>query len=258
MRDLALHFHELEILGFTIIDDVVTAAEIDVLKTSIRGALIEDAKRFAGRPGKQDFHIVELVNAGPQFLKLLDNNIMHQVFSHFLEDSCILYTYSTTLLPADVNVQTQTIHVDTGRLIPGYCHALQMTLALDDFTADNGATYYLPGSHHSLTQPSVETFDKYAVQTIRKAGAALFWNPRCFHKAGINRTEGTRFAISTYAVRSWMKQRFDYPRMISQEMLEQCSPRLRRFLGVDVRPPANQDEYYDAVEARLSQNQAAG
>ena len=48
-----------------------------------------------------------------------------------------------------------------------------------------------------------------------------------------------------------MKQRFDFPRMIPPEYLENVSERVKRFLGFDVRLPSSQDEFYVPEEKRL-------
>ena len=245
------NFYEIETLGFTIIENVISEKEAETLKLHLKTALEVDMKKYNGRPQKKEHHIADLTGADLIFLDLLDNDTMHEVFSHFLTNTCILYTYSSTILRPNEIAEVHTIHMDTPRLIPNYYHAMQMTLALDDFTLDNGATYYLPGSHKSELIPSEETFNKYAVLTLRKAGDALFWNPRTYHKAGMNTTNETRFAISTYAVRSFMKQRFDFPRIVSSNNLKNVSERVKRFLGFNTRVPANLNEFYVAPEERL-------
>lgn len=251
MRDFKRYFYEIETLGFTIVDNLISQNEAQELKRHLGIALEADNKKYLNRPQKKEHHIMELVTAGQIFIDFLDNDIMHKIYSHFLSDTCILYTYSSTILrPGDV-LDSHSIHVDTPRLIPGYHHALSMTLALDDFIAENGATLCLPGSHKFETPPPEETFKKYAVATIRKAGDALFWNPRLFHSAGENKSSKARNAISTYAVRAFMKQRLDFPRMVPKEYLVNATERVKRFLGFNVRVPVGLDEFYVEPEKRL-------
>jgi ectoine hydroxylase-related dioxygenase (phytanoyl-CoA dioxygenase family) len=251
MIDLKKHAYEIEVLGFTIVEDFLSRAESAGLSNILDAALEEDAKRFQGNPYKKYSLIPNLALAGPAFLRLLDHEVMHAIYSHFLGDTCVLYTYSSTLLRPNETVDASKIHVDSPRLIPCYTSGLQMTLALSDFTPDNGATWYLPGSHRLEATPSAETFHRYAIQTSRPAGAALFWNPRVFHKAGENRTSEIRYGLSTYAVRSYMKPRFDFPRCLKDTDLSALSPRVKRFLGFDVRVPASMEEFYVDPKDRL-------
>ncbi|MBI3591581.1 MAG: phytanoyl-CoA dioxygenase family protein [Candidatus Melainabacteria bacterium] len=251
MKELEKKIYEIEVFGFTIVENAISKKEAVSLKRHLKTALELDMKKYDERPQKKEHHIVDLTSSAPIFLDLLDNDIMHEIFSRFLSDTCILYTYSSTILRPNETIDVHAIHIDTPRLIPNYYYAMQMTLALDDFTIENGATYYLPGSHKSELTPCEDIFNRYAVPTVRKAGDALFWNPRTYHRAGINSTDETRFAVSTYAVRSFMKQRFDFPRVVPKENLKGVSERVKRFLGFNTRVPASIDEYYVSPENRL-------
>jgi hypothetical protein len=48
-----------------------------------------------------------------------------------------------------------------------------------------------------------------------------------------------------------MRQRFDYPRLVSPELIARLGPVGRRFLGMNVRVPVSLDEYYVPPEQRL-------
>jgi ectoine hydroxylase-related dioxygenase (phytanoyl-CoA dioxygenase family) len=217
--------------------------------------LREDAARYGHHSAKRGDHVLDLVAYGGVFLRLLENEVMDRIYTHFLGPQWTLYTYSSTILRPEVQQETKPasaiIHVDTSRFIPQYCTAMQMTLALDDFTDSNGTSLYLPGSHKCEEKPTTETFNSYAVKVTRNAGDALFWNPRVFHCSGINESNETRNALSTYAVRPYIKSRFDYPRMLAATDATGFSDRLRRILGFNSAPPANVEEFYCNGEARM-------
>lgn len=251
MRNLEKNLYELEVMGFTVVEDVISSQEVRNIKENLKIVLDNDEKKYKGKPGKQNFFVADLTSYGSAFYSVLDNDIMHKIYSEFLSDTCILYTYCSTILRPNEEVPPNKIHMDTPRFIPNYSYAIQMTIALDDFTEESGATYFLPGSHKSEMVPSEETFNKYAVSTARRAGGACFFNARTYHRATINKSDKIRYGVSTYAVRSFMKQRFDFPRMIPPEYLENVSERVKRFLGFDVRLPSSQDEFYVPEEKRL-------
>lgn len=249
--DWERHFSEIDTQGFTIIPDVVDSDELNELRPQLDTALRADWEEYGGLPGKEEFIALDLVMRGPAFVRLLENEKMQRVFSHFLGDTCVLYSFTSTVVMPHRTHYTCNIHTDTPRIIPGYHFGLLMTLALDDFTEENGATYYLPGSQGRVEKPSDEEFYAKAVRVTRKAGDAVFFNPRVWHAGGPNRTDRVRRGCTVYACRSWMRQRFDYPRMVNGEILSQLGERGRAFLGYNVRVPTNLREFYVPPEQRL-------
>jgi len=245
MENFDIHIYELQTLGFTIVRNVIDAKTITTLKSKLDTALAEDEKMFSGKEGKNPDLAVDLTIHDPYFIKILDNDIILEMYYRLLDKSCILYSYTSTILkPKVMKTAVQSIHVDTFKFIPGYITGIVMTLALDDFTAENGATLYLPGSHNLEAQPGEETFSKYSLSTARAAGDALFFNPRVWHRAANNNTDKIRYGLTVYATRSFMKQRFDFPEMIPEESLNGLSERLINFLGYNSVPPKSVDQYY--------------
>lgn len=64
---------------------------------------------------------------------------------------------------------------------------------VDDFTADNGATCFVPGSHllHRLPEPGE---DAVAVPMEAPAGSLVVFESRLWHRTGFNRTDDERRA----------------------------------------------------------------
>ena len=246
--DYGRHDYEIEAFGFTIVPDFITPEMIARLKSALIEALEADDAKFGRFRAKGKNHIMELASHGGILLEFLEHPEMLRFYRRFLGADCVLYAYSSTLLAPNDAVPAQNVHVDSGRWLPNVFTGLQMTLAIDDFTAENGASWYLPGSHRSPTPPSAETFERYAVMVHRPAGAALIWDPHCYHRAGDNKTAATRFALSTYAVRGYIKQRFDYPRLLGPEVGTQASPDLRAFLGYTKQPPVSVEQFYENAE----------
>lgn len=245
------HVDEIEERGFTIVPDVVSGSEVETLRQEVLDALEHDWNECGGMPGKAEFIVLELIHHSPAAANLLENETMHRVFSHFLGDTCILYSATSTILRPHEKHYTCEIHTDTPRLVPEYHLSLLMTLALDDFTEENGATWYLPGSHRSPDKPSEQDFYANAVRVCRKAGDAAFFHPRVWHAGGSNDTNETRVGCTLYACRSWMRQRFDYPRMLDERTVGALGETGRRFLGFNVRVPTSMDEFYRKPEDRL-------
>jgi len=244
---------EIDELGFSIVENIVDAEEVALLKNQLQFAVEDDMKEYGHLSGKRRNLIIDLTTRGPAFVKLLENEKMHHIFTHFLGSNCILYSYTSSfLLPNDKPIASN-IHTDSKKFpyIPGYYFGLLMNLALDDFTEANGATYYLPGSHKLNEKPSEEDFYNNSIRAIRKAGDAIFFHPLCWHAGGINKTNQPRYAITPYACRAFMKQRLDFPRMVTPEILSWLGEKGRAFLGFESRVPTNLFEYYLPGEERL-------
>jgi len=246
-------FQQIEEDGFAIVPQVVSQENVAKLRMDLQKAITEDMKEFGGLPGKKENLVVDMVRRGTSFVELLENELMHQVFSHFLGKSCILYSFTSTFLRPEDHPTACNIHVDSPRFISNFHSGIIMTLALDDFTEENGATYYLPGSHKSEKAPDEKEFYDNSVRVVRKAGDVVFFSNRVYHAGGGNQTNQTRHGITIYACRHFMKQRFDYPKLVTEEILAQIGDRGHNFLGFNSRVPLSCHEYYTSPEKRMYQ-----
>lgn len=234
--------------GHFVLPQIVSKEEAARLSARLLEISDEDHAKYGARPGYVRDHIVQLVTY-PAFAALLDHERMHEVFSHFLGETCILYSLSSVIhRPGQ---PARPIHVDSPRVIPGYHSSLVMTLALTDFTEETGATLHMCGTQEDEEPPTQEVFDAQAIPITRQAGDAVFFNPRVFHSSGVNNSNEIRTGIAMYACRSFMKQRLDYPRFVGEEILSQLGPRGRSFLGFDTRVPACVEDFYLPPEERL-------
>ena len=132
-----------------------------------------------------------------------------------------------------------------------YVTNVGITLALDDFTDENGATQALPYSQQRLEPPGEAEFERDAVRLMPRAGQAIMFNARIWHRGGINRSAQPRHAVTINACRSFMRQRFDYPRLVPPALVDELGPVGRRFLGFNVRMPTSLEEYYVPEDRRL-------
>ena len=124
-------------------------------------------------------------------------------------------------------------------------------IALTDTTPDNGASFFLAGSHLSPQEPSKEHFAEHADQVCLKAGDALIFNARTWHSGGINRTQTFRHALTMNFCRAYMKQRFDYPRLLGDDALKTMPEAVLKVLGYHSRTPIDLTQYYVPAAERL-------
>ena len=238
--------------GFAVIGRVIDPDTIAVMRTALQRAIDADIARWSGNPWYQDHWMVHnLMLRDPVFLAFLRNETMHAYLSTLLSPDCILYAYTSSSLPPHGRNYSTRIHIDVQAQSVDCITNVGVLVALDDFTDDNGATAYLPGSHRRLEAPDAAQFDAHALRTYPRAGEAVVFNARTYHRGGVNTTSTARHAISLNACQRWMKQRFDYPRMLSPGQAEALGPVGRRFAGFDSRVPVSLEQYYVAPADRM-------
>ena len=230
--------------GFVVVPDVVDPATVLKLRSAVERALQLELDEFEGRPGKIPHLAVELLHRDIVFAELLENQFILDMFEAVLGPECIIYCLNSAIMPPQQRTSACEIHVDQTFHIPGYCARMLMTLALDDFTEDSGATYHMPRSQRLPEPPSEEEFYATAIRTTRKAGDAVFFDCRNWHAGAVNHGEEVRYGIGLQAARPFLKQRFDYPSWDLGDLPDQLSERARRFLGLQSQPPSRLDDYY--------------
>jgi ectoine hydroxylase-related dioxygenase (phytanoyl-CoA dioxygenase family) len=238
--------------GFAIVPCLTDAREIAALRTELERAIGDDIARWGGNPHYRDAHMVlNLMTRGDALLRLLENPAIQAYATALLGPTCILYAYTSSSMPPGGTNYARRVHVDAPRWIPGYPTNVGFTLALDDFHAGNGAMSLLPGSHLAPDAPDEASFDAHAQIVLPRAGEMIVFNARTFHRGGVNRTDRARHAVTMNVCRAFMRQQFDYPRVVAPELVARLGPVGRRFLGFDVRMPASLEEYYVAADERL-------
>ena len=128
----------------------------------------------------------------------------------------------------------------------GNANALELTtlLALDDFTAENGATWIVPGSQNEHP-PYRDDFHASAEQVECPAGSLIILNGACTHRSGANKlsassdrgectrrtTQHQRRAILTMYLRESVRPNIDPWVSLPTSIQTSCSKRTRRLLG---------------------------
>jgi ectoine hydroxylase-related dioxygenase (phytanoyl-CoA dioxygenase family) len=245
------HLDDIARDGFTVVREVLPAADIPELRAKLQACVEEDLRAWEGRDYPDRWMVHNLMVRDDAFARVLENPVLHAYLSATLGDTCVIYAYTSSSMPPHGTNYSHRIHVDCPRFIPGYVTNMGVTIALDDFTEENGATYLLPGSHLSPEVPTEERFFAEARRVYPKAGDAIVFNARTWHLGGMNRTDRARHALTMNVCRSYMRQRFDYPRLVPPEIVARLGEVGRRFLGFNVRVPTSLEEYYLPEDRRL-------
>jgi ectoine hydroxylase-related dioxygenase (phytanoyl-CoA dioxygenase family) len=106
---------------------------------------------------------------------------------------------------------------------------------LDDFTAENGATRMVPGSHLWRTLPHPGFFEPHPEEqlVLGRAGDVVVMNAHMWHGGTANRTDRPRRAMHVYYTRWDQPQQQYQKRCLSPEVQSRLSPEARRILALD-------------------------
>ncbi len=240
----------IETEGAVIVRRVLTPDSVAALRGALVKALAEDEERRG--PGYLFKGMVHaLMMRGLPFRDFLGNAPVHETMRSVLGKGCIIHAYNSSSMPPGMSNYSRTIHVDSPRLIPGYVTNLGITVALDTFTADNGAMEIAPSLRDSFSAPDEATFNAHHVVLDNLSpGDAIIFNTRCWHRGGVNKTDKWRHAISMNVCRSYMRQQFDFPRLIGESEWLRLPHEVQQFLGCHVRMPVSMEEFLLPSERR--------
>lgn len=199
-----------------------------------------------------DRTVHHLIGIKPSFLDYIDASApLTPYLEHYFEGRCILNSFGGAINTRGHTSYAQRIHRDI-RSFSGDMPLLLNTLVmLDDFTADNGATYLLGGSHKAAEKPETDDFYARAERAVGPAGSLLVFNSNVWHAGGENKTPGLRRSVTPMYCRPFIKPQFDYPRVLGYDRGEDFTPNTRQILGFNARIPASLDEWYQPPERRM-------
>lgn len=235
--------------GIVIIPSVLCLDQVAILRTELELAIAEDNNTHTDVFDKGMVH--NCMVRGKNMASLLDNEILIAYLDAAFSSTCIVYAYqSSSLMPGQGNYGSR-VHVDSPRFIPDYATNMGIIFPLDDFTENNGATLVMKGSHKNEVLPDSDEFLANAIGACCSAGDMILFNGRLVHAAGANTTSKARHSLTINVCRSYMRQRFDFPRMMSAGAIDKLGPHGKRLIGMNVRVPTALSEFYLPPDQRL-------
>ncbi|MFY1621857.1 phytanoyl-CoA dioxygenase family protein [Micromonospora sp. WMMD735] len=126
---------------------------------------------------------------------------------------------------------------DTSHLrpYPAPTTRVQVMVAMSDFTAENGATMAIPGSHRWDDERAPRRDE--AVPAAMPAGSALIWLGGLYHGGGQNTSTQPRTGLTLSYIAGNMRQEENQYLAVPMEVVREYPEELQRLLGYDVCPP---------------------
>jgi ectoine hydroxylase-related dioxygenase (phytanoyl-CoA dioxygenase family) len=122
----------------------------------------------------------------------------------------------------------------------------QVTVILDPFTEQSGATAFVPGSQKDLRYPvEADRFHERCARMLGDPGDAVLFYGACWHCAMPNRSDHDRNAVLIQYLPKWVKPMEDMPAALPASFVAEASADMRQLLGLNYPYP----EVLDAVKA---------
>lgn len=106
---------------------------------------------------------------------------------------------------------------------------IQYMFAITDFTEDNGATRYVPGSHRwpnsrQWTEDDVE-------MAVMPRGSVAMWHGGMLHGFGVNKTDTPRIGVTAGFTVGWLRQEQNQYLSLPHDRVAQFPEKVRNLLG---------------------------
>jgi ectoine hydroxylase-related dioxygenase (phytanoyl-CoA dioxygenase family) len=265
--DPARQAADLDHYGYCMIADALDHAQLAAVRERIEEQAVAEKKLGIHRPGTDEepdemvnqwVHM--LVNKGRVFHEMALSPIAMRIARHVLGEQFLLSDLAAHITWPDNGLMG--LHIDQWWLpppaMPGETYqragtisrataptgdpvpatrpisppaVLNVFWAITDFTAENGATRLVPGSHLSGLNPDPEREDYTTVQAIVPAGSAVAWEGRTWHAAGFNRSNGPRIGITTYFCGPQFRQMANLTHGAKREALTDAPDELKALMG---------------------------
>jgi ectoine hydroxylase-related dioxygenase (phytanoyl-CoA dioxygenase family) len=220
--------------GCAVVERLVPAA-------TLRAALEELAPWLDATPtGRDDFagrrtrRTGGLVARSPTCRTLIQHPLILATTSRLLEGATSFQLHLTQVIAIGPGEPGQPIHRDQWAFdffpFPkGYEVQCNTIWAMSDFTAENGATRVIPGSHRFEDRLRFGHEDCEAAEM--PAGSVFVYTGAVYHGGGANRSNATRYGLNLTYARSWLRQEENQYLSVPFEVARELPDELLRLIG---------------------------
>lgn len=237
---LERHVYDLETAGYTIIENALTAPEVQALTTALLTAAGEDDGQPVDALGathedRTQEVMLLLARGGRPFEQLVLHPVALPLITYLLGASCTIS--SVTGYVKGRGDTALGVHSDTAYVpdpLPPYAQLANVNYCLTDYTEADGCLTIVPGSHRYCHRPRGGDGAREAVPIEARAGSAIVFHGNTWHGAEPRRNSGLRLTLSTLYCRMYMRPQEHYENILGSDVLDRNPVRFRELIGIDV------------------------
>ena len=230
--------------GVAIVEGLVDKDQMTRLVQNLEPAL--DRQEIGGGKffGYRKRSIAALFGRGPEYSEtLLTNPTVVAVADAILLPSCAVYqVHASGISQVWGGGKDQPLHREVDIYAPYLQQApdddelvIFCMFAGSDFTADNGATRLVPGSHRWPLdrKPTPDEVDK----AVMSQGSVAIWLGRTLHGLGASQSDLPRTGVGFSLSVAWLRQEENQYLAVPPEVASGLSRRVQQLLGYRVHGP---------------------
>ena len=224
--------------GYAVIEGVLDQIQLDEIRRALEPHL--ERRHFGRNPfeGRKTQRVYGLVQKSLAFAPLIEHSAVMTACEDVLGPGFLLsVAHAIQIHPGE---DSQSLHHDDSFYpMPRPREALGVSTiwAIDDFTADNGATQIVPGSHVWSQSPTELPQDLDVRPVIMPAGSVLIFLGTLYHGGGENRSSSSRLALTIQYCPAWARQQESFLLGVPHEMARSLPPRVQELIGYSINPP---------------------
>jgi ectoine hydroxylase-related dioxygenase (phytanoyl-CoA dioxygenase family) len=221
--------------GGVILRELAAGELIDACAAELRSSFDAfDESQRTDFSGSKTLRCSGVLRYAPSCAGLIAHPRVLDVADAILLPSCAEYQIGSTtgieILPGESDQQLHRDDTPYPIQVAGLELQIGVMWAFNDFTAENGATRVVPGSHRFLRAWHRPDLTRWANAVMPK-GSALFYLGSTWHGGGANRSHAPRTGlINTYCL-GWLRSEENHFLEVPPQVARQYSERVRRLLG---------------------------
>jgi len=220
--------------GFVVVERLLTEEQVDELRRDLLPRLAHVGRNgFEGHATQRLYGVLEKTTVCDP---LVEHPLVLGLLDRLLEPNYLLSQLQAIhILPGEA---AQPLHHDDAFYPwprPRRALGAATIWAIDDFTAENGATVAIPGSH--LWGDRMPRPEERARPVVMPRGSMLLFLGTLWHGGGANRTARGRLCVTAQYCAPWCRQQENFSLSVSRERVRRSSEHLKRLLGYSIHPP---------------------
>jgi ectoine hydroxylase-related dioxygenase (phytanoyl-CoA dioxygenase family) len=220
--------------GYCLLEGVLTPKEADGLRERLMMLAREEASEGRGfLYGEGCQRVWNLLNKSELFHAIPTHPQVLPLLEHLLGESLNLSSLTGNIVGPGAGLGGWHVDYPLGDLpepLPAFALVANSVWFLDDFTEENGATLFVPGSHRSGRKVDLQRFPGPVTPATGPKGSVLVLHGAMWHSSGANRTDRERAALLCFYCRGFMWPQQDHLESLSPAVLASAGERLQQLL----------------------------
>ncbi len=226
--------------GAVIVERIIDTELIDNVLKELREPFDKQGLKFTNEfNGFKTKRLGSILAFSASAADILAHKFITSVADIILKPNCENYQIgSSTAIEITPGEGDQELHRDDDFYpirIPNVEFQMSAMVAMTDFTAENGATRVVPGSHDMRNIEVIR--DEDIATAVMEKGSILFYLGTAVHAGGKNNTSQPRTGLITTYSLGWLRQEENHYLTIPRDIAESYPDHVRRLIGYQAHGP---------------------